>query len=178
MRHELRGHLASFPGVRLIVTHDPLEAIALADRLVILEAGRVVQSGTVQEITTRPRTDYVARLAGTNFYRGRATGNHVELIGYTATLTVVAADDGDVLVVIPPRAVALHRDAPSGTPRNVWQGRIDSVETLDSRVRVRVNGDFPIVAEVTRAAVQDLGLHEGEPVWLSLKATEIEVYRA
>ncbi len=178
MRHELRSHLASFPGVRLLVTHDPLEAIALADRLVVVEAGRVVQAGTVQEITTRPRTDYVARLAGTNFYRGRARGTHVELTGYPATLTVVASHDGDVLVVVPPRAVALHRDPPSGTPRNIWQGRIDSVETLGSRARVRVTGDFPIVAEVTRAAVQDLGLHEAEPVWLSLKATEIEVYPA
>jgi molybdate transport system ATP-binding protein len=178
MRHELRTQLASFPGVRLIVTHDPLEAMALADRLIVMEAGRIVQAGTAQEITTRPRSDYVARLAGTNFYRGSASATHVELTGHAATLNVASAQTGDVLVVVPPRAVALHRETPSGTPRNVWQGTIDSVEPLDNRVRVRVLGPFPIVAEVTRAAVQDLGLREGQPVWVSLKATEVEVYPA
>jgi molybdate transport system ATP-binding protein len=178
MRRELRSQLASFPGVRLIVTHDPLEAMALADRLIVVEAGRVVQAGTVEEITTRPRSDYVARLAGTNFYRGVARGTHVDLSAHAARLSVATEETGDVLVVVPPRAVALHRDTPVGTPRNVWQGTIDGVERVGTRARVHVTGPFPIVAEVTRVAVDDLDLHEGEPVWLSLKATEVEVYRA
>ncbi len=178
MRHELRSHLASFPGVRVIVTHDPVEAMTLADRLVVIEHGRVVQSGTALELTSRPRSDYVARLAGTNFYRGRASGTHVELEGDAAVLNVASTEAGEVFVVVPPRAVALHRDTPAGTPRNVWQGRIHSVELIGNRARVRVIDPFPIVAEVTRASVHDLALHEGERVWLSLKATEVEVYRA
>ena len=55
VRRDLRRHLATFDGVRLLVTHDPVDAYALADRVVILEAGRVVQTGTLAEVTARPR---------------------------------------------------------------------------------------------------------------------------
>ena len=69
-RRDLRRHLESVRGVRLLVTHDPLEAMAMADRLVILEHGRVLQSGTAAEVTQRPRSRYVADLVGVNLFRG------------------------------------------------------------------------------------------------------------
>ena len=71
VRRELRRQLDDFAGVRLLVTHDPLEATALADRLVVLEGGRVAQAGTVAEVTARPRSAYVAALTGLNLLRGR-----------------------------------------------------------------------------------------------------------
>jgi len=174
-RRTLARHLASFEGVRLVVTHDPLEAIALADRLVILEEGRVVQSGTAAEITAHPRSTYVSSLVGVNLYRGRADGDRVVLED-GAALSVPAAGTGEVFVVIHPRVVSLHTSAPSGSPRNVWQGRIEGVDHEGSRVRVGVGGPRRIVAEVTPAATEALGLAEGEPVWAAVKATEIETY--
>jgi len=78
-RAHLRGHLAAHPGVTVLVTHDPLDAMMLADRLVIVEDGAIVQSGDAATITTQPRTDYVARLVGLNLYRGRADGHDVRL---------------------------------------------------------------------------------------------------
>ncbi len=177
LRRELRAHLASFPGVRLLVTHDPLEALALADRLVVLEAGRVVQSGPPAEVARRPRSRYVADLMGVNLLRGRADGAQVRLDDGTA-LAVADAPAGDVLLVIHPRAVALHRSRPDGTPRNVWRGTVEWTEPQGTRVRAGLSGPPALIAEVTREAVDDLTIHQGSSLWVSVKATEIAAYSA
>jgi molybdate transport system ATP-binding protein len=177
VRRDLRRHLASFDGTRLLVTHDPLEAITLADRLVVLEGGRVTQTGTPDQVSARPRSRYVAELVGVNLFRGRAAGAVVELDGGG---TLVAAGDhhGEVFAAVHPHAVALHRRAPEGTPRNVWAGTADSLDIVGDRVRARVAGPIPIVAEVTPAAASELRLADGGPVWASVKATEVTVYPA
>ena len=177
VRRELRRHLASFEGARLLVTHDPLEAAALADRLVILEGGRVVQSGPVDEVTRHPRTPFVADLVGVNLLRGRADRGVVALEG-GQQLTALDAGNGDVFAVIHPRSVAIHRTHPEGTPRNVWPGTIRSVDILGERARVAIGGSLPIVAEVTVSAVRDLDLRERAEVWVSVKAAEVGVYPA
>ena len=79
VRHQLRRHLAEFSGSCVMVTHDPLDAAAIADRLVIVEAGVVVQQGTMEEVTTRPRTGYVAELMGLNLLRGVGRGTTLTL---------------------------------------------------------------------------------------------------
>ena len=81
-------------------------------------------------------------------------------------------------VLIHPNAVALHTARPEGSPRNQWPGRIEGFDLLGDRVRARIGGDVPLVAEITPAAVTDLDLHEGQDVWTAVKATEIEVYPA
>ena len=177
VRRDLRRHLASFPGIRIVITHDPLEAVALADRLVILEDGRVVQTGTPGEVTQRPRSRYVADLVGVNLLVGNSTAGQVSLPG-GASLQSADDVDGEVFAVIHPRAVALHRTRPEGSPRNVWRGRASALDLQGDRVRVRVEGEMPIIAEVTPAAVSDLDLAEGGEVWVSVKATEITVYPA
>ena len=176
-RRDLRRHLESFRGVRLLVTHDPLEAMALADRLVILERGRVLQSGTAAEVTQRPRSRYVADLVGVNLFRGRAR-NDVITLADGSSLTTAGAMDGDVFAVVHPRTVALYRTRPDGTPRNVWEGRAADLDLEGDRVRVRLTGSPPIVAEVTPGAVRELGLGRGDAVWVGVKATEIVVYPA
>ena len=177
VRRELSRQLASFHGVRLLVTHDPVEAMALAEKLVVLEQGSVVQSGTPGDVTARPRSRFVADLAGVNLLRGRAYGDHVALAA-EASLAVVEAGSGDVFAVVHPRAVALYRSRPDGTPRNVWRGQVDTVDLEGERVRVRDIGPVPLVAEVTRAAVLELGLIAGASVWMTVKATEVSVYPA
>ena len=177
VRRELSRQLASFGGVRLIVTHDPLEAITLADRLVVMENGSVVQSGKPEEVTARPRSRFVADLAGVNLLRGRARGDHVELTS-GASIAAPDAGDGYVFAVIHPRAVALYLSRPEGTPRNVWPGEVEDIDLHGDRARVLVRGPLPLVAEVTPAAVHQLGLHRGTAVWVSFKATEVSVYPA
>jgi molybdate transport system ATP-binding protein len=174
-RRELRRQLEGYDGVRLLVTHDPIEAIALAERLIVLEAGRVSQTGTPQEISERPRSRYVADLVGVNLFRGRAVGDEI-LIGSSGRLMAPGAGHGEVFAVVHPHAVSLYRQPPGGTPRNIWEGTAEALDLEGERVRVRVGGPLPIVAEVTPAAVADLALGDGGPVWVSVKATEVTVY--
>ncbi len=176
-RRDLRRHLESYRGVRLLVTHDPVEAMAMADRLVVLEEGRVLQSGTPAEVTQHPRSRYVADLVGVNLFRGRASHDVITIAG-GGSLTAAGATDGDVFAVVHPRAVALFRMRPDGTPRNVWEGRAVDLDLEGDRVRVRLTGSPPIVAEVTPAAVRELGLDRGDRVWVAVKATEVNVYPA
>jgi len=177
VRRELSRQLAGFRGVRILVTHDPLEAMALADRLVVLEQGKIVQTGSPAEVTARPRSRFAADLAGVNLLRGQGRGRHVELEG-GAMLTAAEAGEGDVFAVIHPRAVALYTVKPEGTPRNVWRGRAEDLDLQSERVRVRLSGTVPLVAEVTPSAVRELHLDAGAEVWVAVKATEISVYRA
>jgi len=176
VRRDLKAHLSAFRGVRLLVTHDPLEAVTLADRLIVMEEGKEVQSGTPVEVAERPRSRYVADLVGVNLLRGLADHGAVR-VG-SVSVAAAGANSGEVFAVVHPRAVALHRARPEGSPRNVWQGRTGGIELLGDRARVRIEGDVPMVAEVTPAALAELGLVEGSPVWLSFKATDVAVYPA
>ncbi|MGH9015695.1 MAG: ABC transporter ATP-binding protein, partial [Acidimicrobiia bacterium] len=178
-RRELRRHLASYDGVRVLVTHDPVEALALGDRIVVLEGGRVVQSGTPAEVRARPRSRYVADLVGVNLLRGHASGNDVTLAtGSRLTAAERPPGPGEVLAVIHPHAVALHRRAPEGSPRNVWEATVEALDFEGDRTRVQLGGAIALVAEVTPAAVRELALEAGSPVWASVKATEVSVYPA
>jgi molybdate transport system ATP-binding protein len=177
LRRELRTHLASYPGARVLVTHELLDAVALADRLVVLERGCVAQEGPVAEVAARPRSRYVADLVGINLLRGHAQGTTVALES-GAEIVTADPEHGEVYVAIDPRAVSLHRSSPEGSPRNVWQGRISGTDLLGDRVRVHVDGRVPLVAEVTPAAVTAVGLVDGTDVWASVKATELVIYPA
>jgi molybdate transport system ATP-binding protein len=177
VRRDLRRHLATFQGVRLLVTHDPLEAIALADRIVVMEDGKMIQSGDVAEVTARPRSRYVAEFVGVNLYRGKAAGDTVE-IDTGGALAAPGAGAGEVFAVVHPHAVSVHRTEPEGSPRNVWEGTVEDCDFEGDRVRVRVDGAPSIVAEVTPAAASELALIDGGPVWVSVKATDVIVYPA
>ena len=177
VRRDLKHHLASFQGIRLVVTHDPLEAVALADRLIVMETGQLVQTGTPAEVTERPRSQYVADLVGVNLLRGEADRGTVRIPG-GPEVAAVSAESGEVFAMIHPRAIAIHRQRPEGSPRNVWSGRASSIELMGNRVRVRVDGEVPLVAEVTPGALRELDLVEGGEVWLSFKATDVGVYPA
>jgi molybdate transport system ATP-binding protein len=179
VRRDLRRHLAAFAGATVLVTHDALDALALADRVAILEDGRVAQAGTLADVTGTPRTPYVAELMGTNLLAGVARGNEVALgdgsAGAAAAVVVGEPHDGPVLVLVRPSSVTLHRDEPTGSPRNRWRGVVAGFDLLGERVRVRLDGPVRLVAEVTPAAVADMGLAEGTPVWAAVKATDLVV---
>ena len=176
VRRDLHRYLSEFGGATVIVTHDALDAIALAARVVILESGHVTQAGTIEEVTTRPRSAYVADLLGVNLLRGTARGTTVDLASGPGRVIVADPVVGPVLLLIHPQAVGLHRNRPEGSARNQWEGRITGFDMLGDRVRVRLAGDVSLVAEVTPAAVAEMGLVEGESVWATVKATEVAAY--
>ena len=178
VRRELREHLATFQGMRILVTHDPVDAYAMADRVVILDEGRVVQSGTLHEVTAHPRSRYVADLVGVNLVAGSVTDG-VLVTPAGARVVIADAAPGPAFAVIRPHSVALVRELPTGSsPRNVWTGTIDGIDRLGDRVRVGVVGGLPLTAEITSAAMEALSLRPGDTVHASVKATDIEVYPA
>jgi molybdate transport system ATP-binding protein len=179
LRRGLSRHLAVFPGTSLVITHDPIEAMTLGDQLIVLEAGRVVQAGTPGELSSHPRSRYVADLLGLNLYRGRAEQGSVTLAdGHRLVAADPVPASGEVFAVIPPRAVALHRVLPEGSPRNVWKGTVEDLDIVGNHVRAHVSGELPIIAEVTPGAVASMRLDDGGPVFVAVKAVEVEVYEA
>lgn len=175
LRRLLREQLATVAAVRLVVTHDPVDAMALADRLVVVEHGRVTQEGPIVDVTTRPRSAWVAKLVGLNLFRGRVDGGHL-VLPQGGELIVATDVRGPAFALVHPHAVAVHRGKPEGSARNAWPGQAVGVHLEGQRARVQVDGAPAIVAEVTPAAAAELRLAEGGPVWVSVKATEIDVY--
>ena len=179
VRAELGQHLRRFEGRTLLVTHDPLDAMVLADRLIIIENGQVVQEGKPTEVAHRPRTDYVAQLVGLNLYRGNASGTTVTLTE-GGMITLAEPATGPVHVAFPPAAVSLYPEHPSGSPRNTWPAIVTGIEQHAHTVRVRLNaapaGPADLLADITTAAVADLHLTPGQPLHTTLKATEVHTY--
>jgi molybdate transport system ATP-binding protein len=178
VRADLRRHLDAFQGPTVLVTHDPLDAMVLADRIVVIEHGTVVQAGTPADIVRHPRTDYVARLAGLNLYRGNADGHGAVTLAGGGLLVVDESQPGEVFVAFSPSAVAVHRNRPDGSPRNVWEVTVVGVERYGDRVRVEFAGSPGVAAEITTAAVADLDLAPGKTAWVAVKATETHAYPA
>ncbi|MFV2196620.1 ABC transporter ATP-binding protein [Nocardiopsis sp. LOL_012] len=180
VRVRLGRLLEGFAGAGVLVTHDPLDAMVLADRLAVVESGRVVQQGTPAEVARRPRTAYVARLVGLNLFRGSAEGTTVTVGGPKgAEPVLVRAHEpctGEVLVAFPPRAVALYSERPHGSPRNMWRLTVEGIERFGDQVRVRLSGPAPLAADISPAALADLGLSRGTEVWAGVKAAEVECY--
>ena len=174
---ELRRHLADFAGPCLLVTHDPLEALVLADRLIVVEGGRIVQEGTPAHIARRPATEYVAKLVGLNLYAGHADGSEVMLTGGGAFIIPGQGQHGDVLVAVRPSAIVVSSQRLVGSSaRNSWPARVAGLTLLANRVRLDLDGQPAALVDVTPAAVAELSLAPGSEVWLTVKATDLEVY--
>jgi molybdate transport system ATP-binding protein len=184
LRSLLRRTLRDFDGPRLLVTHDPVEAMTLADRLVIVEDGRVTQTGTPQEIREAPRTRYAADLVGMNLFAGRLTpleagagelqtADGIVTVPWPEGIPVGPVDD--VLATLAPADVALHAARPEGSARNVVRGVVEEVAILGDRARVRLTSSPRLVAEITTGSATRMAIQIGAVVWASFKAVEIDL---
>ena len=183
-RELIREELTRFPGIRVLVTHDPVEASILADRLVLVEDGRVTQIGTPEEIRTAPRSRYAAELVGMNAFHGRldreadGIGRLVVEDGEVVVPWPESFGGGAVIGLLKPADVTLSLERPAGSARNVFQGRVTSVAVEADRARVRLATAPALIADVTLGSAQRLALGEGTVVWASFKAVEVEVLPA
>ena len=179
-RNELRRllirHLDDYAGPRLLITHDPADAFLLADEIHILEAGRIVQSGTPEQIRQHPATAYVAALAGTNLLTGTNHNGAIDLDEHSHGLrTSDTHTNGPVLITVHPAAISLHLEQPHGSPRNTWLTTIASIEPLGDTTRITLADPLPLGVDITPASTAALKLEPGSPIWASVKATEIGV---
>ncbi|NMO88919.1 sulfate/molybdate ABC transporter ATP-binding protein [Actinomycetospora sp. TBRC 11914] len=172
----------------LVVTHDVLDAVVLADRIVVLDAGRVVETGTTTDVLTRPRSAFAARIAGLDLVPGRSSAEGL----VTGEGTVVVGthpepvEQGEPAVALfAPASVSVFRDKPGGSPRTALPVRLAAMEPHGELVRLRaapldggpgwVEG---LAADVTPAAVAELGVEPGDDVWFAVKAAEVTVHPA
>jgi len=175
VRRLLREVLRQSNAANVLVTHDLLDAVALGDRMIVIQDGEVVQTGTPAEVTARPRSSYVADLVGVNLLRGTAHGTILDIDG-GGKLTCAEPATGPVLATVPPAGVAVSRQRPEEQEPNTWPGRISAVDLMGDRVRVRIDGTPEITAEVPPQAVDELKLDDGGDLWASVNPESITVY--
>jgi molybdate transport system ATP-binding protein len=174
LRLELARHLTAYDGVTLLVTHDAVDALTLARRVVVLDDGRIAQDGTPDEVARHPATEHVARLVGLNVLRGRSHGALVELGDGTA-LATATDQEGPVVVTFPPSAVTVSLEPSAGSARNQWPGRVVSVAPHGLAVRLHLDTVGGLLADVTAESAGRLALVPGRHVWAAVKATETTV---
>jgi molybdate transport system ATP-binding protein len=172
LRRVLRGRAA------LVVTHDVLDALLLADRVLVMDGGRVVEAGSTAQVLGRPRSAFAARIAGLNMVRGRCEGHGVRhpsglLVEGLAEEPIEQGDDA--VAVFRPSSVGVYAQAPGGSPRNVMHVTIAELEPHGDQVRVRAR---ELSADVTAAAVAELRLAPDTSVVFAVKASEVAIYRA
>ncbi|PUB27584.1 molybdate transport system ATP-binding protein [Promicromonospora sp. AC04] len=175
LRQTLRRVLAERTVV--LVTHDALDALLLADRVIVIDGGEIVDQGDSSEVLARPRSRFTAQIAGLNMIPG-TWRDHAVL---TAAGMRVEGHPGDpqphegdpVVAVFPPSAVSVFLDAPGGSPRNALEVTITHLEPHGGQIRVRT---AELSAEITAQAAAELDLAPGSRAFFVIKATEIAVY--
>ena len=176
VRVELERQLAAFAGCTVMITHDPLDAMLLADRVIVVESGQIVQDGSPVDLAQRPTTAYVAALMGVTLLRGSVAGGKLTLDDGGMLRIADQTIAGRALAVLRPEAITIHRSEPEGSARNHWEAIVTSIQPSHDRVRVHLSGKPSVVAAVTPTAVSELGIGKGMRVWLSVKAVEIDTY--
>ena len=178
-RSALRRHLAEARLPTVLVCHDPLDALLVADRVAVMEQGRITQEGNARALALEPRSAFVAEFAGVNLVAAElAAGTGLKVAQAGGVAFHVVADDlaGAVYLAFAPSAVVLSAAAPSGSARNVYPAVVAQVLRLGDRERVLLDAGFSLAAEVTREAAEALALRPGQKVWCAVKATAMRVY--
>ncbi len=196
IRSELKRLLATLFCTTLYVTHNPAEALAMGERITVIEAGRVTQTGARDDLMRHPRSAYVAEFLGVNLFRGSLVGTPAaradeggavrnastppgpSRIALPEGELVLAApgSDGETSAIVNPREITLTLERPASTARNVFAGVIEELAPeppSGERVRISVACVPPLIAEVTRQAVDELRLAPGTRVFASFKASGV-----
>ncbi|MGH3432113.1 MAG: ATP-binding cassette domain-containing protein, partial [Thermocrispum sp.] len=182
------GHCAGTERVTVLVTHDPLDALALADTVIVLADGRVVERGPTHRVLSAPRTPFAARLAGLNLVAGHAVGGGLRTTDGRLLSGLHARDaeqDSPAVAVFPPSAVSVYPAGEAGqpgSPRNTADAVVAGLEPHGPfvRLRTRAAGSWAgsLAADVTAAAVAELGIVPGSPITVAIKATAVEIHPA
>ncbi len=192
IRRLIADLLNEFTGVSILITHDPLEARSLAQRIVVIEDGAIVQTGSPDDLQRTPRSAFAAAFVGINLFAGviTLTADKPSVTGArragqsddapSTTIRIASPDLPDraeVFAALHPRAIILSHDKPASSARNAHHCTVESIDPIDGALRVTLTGPIELTAEITDEARTDLHLTAGSPIWASFKATEVRVYR-
>jgi molybdate transport system ATP-binding protein len=176
VRGELAATLRALALPTVLVTHDFAEAAALADRIGVLAAGEIVQTGTAAELLAGPASPFVADFTGANVLHGFARPGRDGLteVALEDGTRILSTDPGEgrVAIAVQPWEIAVARTADEGSPQNHLRGPVESVVPLGNRVRVTVG---PVTAEITAASAERLGVAPGVPLVASFKAAGVRL---
>lgn len=172
---ELGLHLRELGLPSILVSHDVADVLGLADRIAVMEQGRIVQAGTASELLEAPASGFVAAFTGVNYFAGTAVRHgHLTAVRSAqgeATFLSTDAQTGAVGAVVYPWDVAVSDAVPEGSAMNALAGPIRRVAAVGNRVRITLGSTPPVVAEVTEESVRRLGLAPGRQVVATWKAT-------
>ncbi|MEP6559876.1 MAG: ATP-binding cassette domain-containing protein [Nakamurella sp.] len=185
LRQLLRRVLRETSCTAMLVTHDLIDALSLADRVIVLDAGRIVEDGPARTILSQPRSAFAARISGIDLVAGIADAHGLTTADGTRIQGIVdpTCVPGELAVaVFSPNAVAVHLTLPTGSPRNHLAVTIAELEPRGELVRIHAvdiaGSTGGLIADVTAAAAADLDLVPGKQVHYAIKATEITIYPA
>ena len=188
IRTVLRTVVARSGCAVILITHELLDVFTLADRVLVLESGKICEIGPVADVLTAPRSHFGARIAGVNLVSGTIgpdgllrsrSGAHLH-----GTLAGEFAGEGatgqEAIAVFAPAAVAVYQSPPHGSPRNTLEVTVAALDTRGSAVLVRgqeqPDGAPGLAAEITVDAAAELRLTPGDRVWFTVKALEVSLY--
>ena len=190
IRAVLRTVVARSGCAVILITHELLDVFTLADRVLVLEAGKICEIGPVADVLAAPRSNFGARIAGVNLVSGAIgpDGSLHSRSGVHLHGTLAGEFGGKVptgqgaIAVFAPAAVAVYQDQPHGSPRNTLEVTVAALDTRGSAVLVRgqeqPDGAPGLAAEITIDAAAELRLTPGDRVWFTIKALEVSLYPA
>ncbi len=182
VRALLRERIRGEGRTGLMVTHDVIDALSLADTLIVIEDGGIADVGPVEELLAQPRTPFLADLIGVNLLAGNGIGTDAVVLSTGERVAGMAngpvAEGVKALASFEPSAVAVHLDVPTGSPRNHLRARVVGMEPRGALVRLRatLRDGTELAADLTVASAVEQDLHPGRDVWLAVKAVQVSLY--
>jgi len=188
-RHALMVDLAQVlresGSAAIIATHDQMEALRLADRMMVMQGGRIVQSGTTAAVTANPVNSFAAAFVGMeNVFAGTVVSAaegmlSLDVAGQTMEIVGSGAPGERVVLCTHPEHVVVTTVDPHHrtSARNVFPGTVTRIVPLGAVNKVYLECGFPLVATVTAHSLEELGLAPGSPVYASFKATSVHLFR-
>ena len=165
------------------VTHDRIEAITLADRIAIMNEGKIIQVGTPQEIFRSPKNEFVAQFTGfENIFEGLSSYDPETKLAIITCgdfeIQAATSKEGRVKACIRPEDVAISLNAPKSSVRNMLQGKILAFQDQGPVVKVKIGigNENEISALITHQSFIDLNLNLNSVVIVGFKAAAIQVF--